>query len=63
MRKTCGSGEVSDENRLGGVNEVHLSDRPERPIAPEVKARTLIVEKGSTGPSMKESSRQPAGEV
>jgi hypothetical protein len=63
MRKTCGSGEVSDENRLGGINEVHLSDRPERSITPEVNAKTLIVEKGSVGPSMKESSRKPAGDV
>ena len=57
MRKTCGSGEVLDENPRC---EVHLSDRPD---TPEVNASTPIVEKDSVGPSMKESSRQSAGEV
>ena len=38
MRKTCGFGEVPDEDRLGGVNsEIHLSNHPERTIIHEVK--------------------------
>jgi hypothetical protein len=42
MRKTCGFGEVPDEDGLGGVNnEVYLSDRPERSIIHEVNTRTL----------------------